>query len=160
MEPTTFELSLQNPLLSTYLIAASIMVLKVVSMSWLTVFRMMKVGGGYASPEDLRKTMLNPSPHPSQLEVNDYVDRVRRIQRNDLENVPFFLAAGFFFVLTGPSLLLAQGLLYGYAATRILHFFAYITQQTHELRASLWTPGSFIIIFMSGWSIFFAAVAL
>jgi glutathione S-transferase len=157
---TTFQLSLQNPLLSTYLIAASLMVLKVVAMSWLTVVRMMKVNGGYASPEDLRKTRLNPNPDPSQLEPDDYVDRPRRIQRNDLENVPFFLAAGFFFVLTGPALLLAQVLLYGYAATRILHFFAYITEQTHDLRATLWTPGSLIIIFMSGWTIFFAVGAL
>ncbi|HEY8130094.1 MAG TPA: MAPEG family protein [Hyphomicrobium sp.] len=36
---------------------------------------------------------------------------MRRIQLNDLENLPFFLVAGFLFVLTEPSLLLAQVLL-------------------------------------------------
>ena len=35
-------LSLQNPLFATYAIAATLMILKVVSMSWLTVIRMMQ----------------------------------------------------------------------------------------------------------------------
>ena len=71
------------------------MILKVVGMSWLTVVRMLQVNGGFRSPEDLRKTPLNPSPDPKQLERNEAVDRIRRIQLNDLENVPFFLVAHF-----------------------------------------------------------------
>jgi len=144
------KLSLQNPLFSTYVIAASLMILKVASMSWLTVVRMMQVNGGFRSPEDLKKTPLNRAPDPSQLGPNDKVDRVRRIHLNDLENVPFFLVAGFLFVLTDPSLLLAQVLLYGYVVTRLLHFAAYFSGQTHDLRAALWTPGSLIILFMAG----------
>ena len=62
------KLSLQNPLFATYVVAASLMILKVVAMSWLTVVRMMQVNGGFRSPEDLRKTPLNPSPDPKQLE--------------------------------------------------------------------------------------------
>ncbi len=143
-------LTLQNPLLTTYLVAASIMVLKAASMSWLTVLRMMQVKGGYRSPEDLKKTPLNPSPSPEQLQPNEAVERVRRIHMNDLENVPFFLAAGFLFILTEPSLLLARVLLYGYVATRLLHFVAYFTARTHDTRAALWTPGSLIILFMAG----------
>lgn len=144
------KLSLQNPLFSTYVIAATLMILKVASMSWLTVVRMMQVNGGFRSPEDLKKTPLNRAPDPSQLGPNDKVDRVRRIHLNDLENVPFFLVAGFLFVLTDPSLLLAQVLLYGYVVTRLLHFAAYFSGQTHDLRAALWTPGSLIILFMAG----------
>ena len=49
-------LTLENPLFATYAVAASLMVLKAVSMSWLTVARMIQVGGGFRSPEDLRKT--------------------------------------------------------------------------------------------------------
>lgn len=143
-------LTLQNPLFTTYLVAASIMVLKAASMSWLTVLRMMQVKGGYRSPEDLKKTALNPSPSPDQLQPNEAVERIRRIQMNDLENVPFFLAAGFLFILTEPSLLLARVLLYGYVATRLLHFVAYFTARTHDTRAALWTPGSLIIVFMAG----------
>ena len=66
------KLSLQNPLFATYVIAATLMILKVVGMSWLTVVRMLQVNGGFRSPEDLRKTPLNPTarsqrgrrPHP------------------------------------------------------------------------------------------------
>src|SRR5437762_388121 len=50
---TMATLSLQNPLFATYVIAATLMILKVVSMSWLTVVRMMQVKGGFRSPEDL-----------------------------------------------------------------------------------------------------------
>jgi glutathione S-transferase len=143
------KLGLSNPLIATYVIAASLMILKVVAMSWLTVVRMVQVKGGYRSPEDLRKTALNPDPDPAQLLPNEYVDRIRRIQLNDLENVPFFLVAGFLYILTGPPLLLAQLLLYGYVVSRLLHFAAYFTEQIHDIRATLWTVGSLILIFMS-----------
>lgn len=143
------QFSLQNPLFATYVIAATLMILKAVSMSWLTVVRMMRVKGGYRAPEDLKKTPLNPEPDPSQLELNEPVERIRRIQMNDLENLPFFLASGFLFVLTQPSLQLAQWLLYGYVVSRLLHFAAYLTGQIHDVRAALWSVGSFILIFMT-----------
>jgi glutathione S-transferase len=143
------KLSLQNPLLATYVVAATLMILKVVSMSWLTVLRMTQANGGFRSPEDLRKTPLNPEPNPNQLEPNERVDRIRRIQLNDLESVPFFLVAGFLYVLTQPPLWLAQLLLYGYVASRLLHFAAYFTAQTHDTRAALWSVGSLILVFMT-----------
>ena len=143
------QLSLQNPLFATYAIAATLMILKAVGMSWLTVARVMQEEGGYRSPEDLRKTPLNPAPDPKQLAPNERVERIRRIQMNDLENLPFFLVAGFLYILTEPSLLLARLLLYGYVASRLLHFAAYFTAQTHDMRATLWTVGSLILIFMT-----------
>ena len=147
---TTIEmLSLQNPVFATYAITAAIMILKAVAMSWLTVVRMMQVKGGYRSPEDLRRTPLNPHPDPKQLEPDDRVDRIRRIQQNDLENLPFFLGAGLLYVFTEPSLLIAKLLFYGYVVSRLLHFFAYLTAQTHEMRATLWTVGSLILVFMT-----------
>ena len=121
------DLSLHNPLFATYVIAAALMILKAVSMSWLTVVRMLQENGGFRSPEDMRKTPLNPTPDPRQLEPNERVERIRRIQLNDLENLPYFLVAGLLYVLTGPPLLLAQILLYGYVASRLLHFAAYFT---------------------------------
>lgn len=142
-------LNLQDPLFATYAIAASLMILKTVGMAWLTVYRMMSEKGGYRSPEDLRKTPLNPSPDPQQLAPNERVERVRRIHQNDLENIPFFLVAGFLYVLTGPPLLLAQLLLYGYVVSRLLHFAAYLSARTHDTRATLWTIGSLIMIFMA-----------
>lgn len=142
-------LSLHNPLFSTYVIAACLMILKAVSMSWLTVVRMMGANAGFRSPEDLKKTPLNPNPDPSQLGPNEKVDRIRRIQLNDLENLPFFLVAGFLYIQTQPSLRLAQWLLYGYVVSRLLHFAAYFTGQIHEVRATFWTAGSLILIFIT-----------
>ena len=142
-------IDLRSPLFATFAIAATLMILKAVAMSWLTVVRMIQINGGFRSPEDVKKTPMNPNPDPSQLAPDERVDRIRRIQLNDLENLPFFLFAGFLYVLTGPSLLLAQGLLYGYVASRLLHFLAYFTGQIHEVRATFWSIGSFILIFMT-----------
>ena len=143
------KLSLHDPLFATYVIAATLMILKAVSMSWLTVARMTQEKAGFRSPEDIRKTPLNPKPNPAQLAPNERVERIRRIMMNDLENLPFFLAAGFLYVLTQPSLMLAQWLFYGYVASRLLHFAAYFTGQIHDIRAATWTVGSLILIYMT-----------
>ena len=84
-----------------------------------------------------------------RIEPNEYVDRIRRIQLNDLENLPYFLFAGLLYVLTGPPLWLAQVLLYGYVVSRLAHFAAYFTASTHDTRATFWTVGSLILIFMT-----------
>ncbi len=144
------ELDLNNPVFAAYVIAASVMILKAVAMSWLTVLRMMQIKGGYRAPEDLRKTRLNPNPDPSQLLPDERVERFRRIQMNDLENLPYFLLAGLLYVVTGPALLTAQILFYGYVLSRLLHFAAYVSAQSHDLRATLWTVGSLILIYMVG----------
>jgi len=140
---------LQDPVFATYVIAASIMILKALAMAWLTVWRMNQVKGGFRAPEDIRQTPLNPHPDKKQLEPDERVERIRRIQLNDLESVPYFLVAGLLFLLTKPSLLVAQLLFYGYVVTRFAHFAAYMTRQTHDLRAALWTPGSLILIYMA-----------
>jgi glutathione S-transferase len=101
----------------------------------------------------MRQILLSISPQIVPNVLTTYVERIRRIQLNDLENIPFFLVAAFLYVLTEPSLLLARLLLYGYVVSRLLHFAAYFTAQTHETRATFWTVGSLIIIFMAGRSL-------
>ena len=142
-------LSFDNPAFVAFALAVGVMVLKAVAMSWLTVARMLWFKSGFRSPEDLRKTLLNPSPDPKQLLPDERIERIRRIQQNDLENLPFFFAAGGLYVLTSPPLLLAQWLFYGYAVSRLVHFAAYFTSQIHDVRATLWTVGSLIIVFMA-----------
>ncbi len=142
-------LSFANPVFAAYAVATTLMILMASATSWLTVARMIQVNGGFRSPEDLRKTPLNPNPDPSQLAPNDRVERIRRIQGNNVENIPFFLAAGLLYVLTAPSLLVARLAFYGYAASRLLHFTAYLTAQTHDVRSIFWTIGSLILIFMT-----------
>jgi glutathione S-transferase len=144
-------LNLQNPVFVTYAIAAALGVLKVMGQGWMTVYRMMKVNAGYASPEDLRAGPINRSPSPEQLEVNDYVDRSRRMHRNDLENTPAFWVAGLLFVLTAPPLWLAQVLMFGFVGARALHALAYATKRSHEVRATFYTVGSVIVVVMAVW---------
>lgn len=142
-------LSLRNPVFVTYVLAASLLILKGISMSWLTVVRMTQARGGFRSPEDIRKTLLNLEPNPAQLQPHERVERVRRIQLNDLENLPYFLVAGLLYVFSQPSLLLARWLFWSYVVTRFAHFIAYLTAQTHDVRAALWTPGSLILMYMA-----------
>jgi len=121
-------LNMENPVFITYLIAASIMVLKVMGQGWMTVYRMLRSDTGLASPEDLQVGLINRNPRPEQLEMNDYVDRSRRMHRNDLENIPAFLASGLLFVIAGPSLLLANMLMYGFVVARLAHTAAYASK--------------------------------
>ena len=149
MSVATAIMSLENPVFQTYVVAASIMILKLMLQPWMTVVRMMKAGGGFRSPEDARKSPLNPKPVPAQLEVNESVDRSRRINLNDLESIPGFLAAGFLFVLAEPPLLLAQLLIWTYVVSRTAHFVAYVTAQLHDVRAFFWTWSSLAVIAMA-----------
>jgi glutathione S-transferase len=101
-------------------------------MSWLTVVRMMQVKGGFRAPgtcarrRSIRTQANNLRPTIASI--------IRRIQLNDL-SLPYFFVAGFLFVLTEPSLLVARLLLYGYVVSRFLHFAAYLSARDHN-RAS------------------------
>lgn len=142
-------LNLENPAFAAYALASSLLVLKVMGQGWMTVYRMLKSASGLASPEDLQVGLINKNPNPAQLDANDYVDRSRRMHRNDLENIPAFWAVGLLFVAVNPALLLAQSLMYGFVAARLAHFVAYATKQTHEVRATFYTIGSMIVIYMA-----------
>ena len=144
-------LALDNPVFETYALVSALMVLKVMLQGWMTVYRMIKSDSGLLNPEDLRKSPTNKNPRPDQLEVNDYVDRSRRMHRNDLENIPAFWAVGLVFVVVDPALLFAQILMYGFAVARLAHSGAYLTKQSHEVRAALYSIGSLIVIFMAAY---------
>jgi uncharacterized MAPEG superfamily protein len=147
-------LSLDNPVFQTYVIAAAIMILKLMLQPWMTVQRMMKVSAGFRSPEDAKKSPLNPQPVEGQTDPNEYVDRSRRMNLNDLESIPGFLAAGLLFVLVGPPILLAQILIWTYVVARAAHFVAYATAQLHDIRATFWTFSSLPVIAMAGYVLF------
>lgn len=148
--------SLDNPVFRIYMVAASLAILKMIGHAYITVYRMMRTNGGFLNPEDARKTLGNSNPSPAQLEPDDYVERARRMHRNDGENIPLFLGAGLLFVASGPSATLAAWLMYGYVISRVAHFAAYATAQDHEVRASLYTLGSLILVAMVGCSLYAA----
>ena len=141
--------STENPVFGTYMITGAIMIRKIMGQGWMTVYRMLKSNSGLASPEDLQVGLINKNPEPKQLERNDYVDRSRRMHRNDLENIPAFLACGVLFVAAGPSYLLANILMYGFVIARLAHTLAYGTKQSHEVRATLYTFGSLAVVIMA-----------
>ena len=142
-------LVIDNPVFATYVIVSALLVIKIMGQGWMTVHRMLKSNAGLASPEDLRPGPFNKSPDPAQLEQNDYVERSRRMHRNDLENIPGFWAAGLIFVAVAPPLWLAQVLMYGFLAARLAHSLAYATKRSHETRATFYTIGSLIVIYMA-----------
>ncbi len=142
-------LSAENPIFITYMIAAAIMIIKIMAQGWMTVYRMLKSDSGLVSPEDLQVGLINRNPRAEQLGLNDYVDRSRRMHRNDLENIPAFLACGLLFVVTGPTVMLANIFFYGFVGARLIHAVAYATKQSHEVRATLYTIGSVIVIIMA-----------
>jgi len=149
-------MNLKDPVWQTYLIAASLMCLKMMLQAWVTVYRMIQVNGAFLHPEDIKKTPLNANLNPDLLKPNPYVWRSRSMQRNDMENIPIFLVAGFLFTLTQPALWAAQTLMYGYVGSRLLHTYALGTAKSHDLRAVFFSIGSLIVIGMSLYTLVFA----
>ncbi|QGZ94226.1 MAPEG family protein [Terricaulis silvestris] len=152
------QFTLANPVFVTYAIAASIMVLKIMLQGWITVARMIKNDAGLVNPEDIKPGPANRNPRPEQLQPLEDVDRSRRIHRNDLENIPAFLAIGLIFVAIAPPLA-AQWLMYGFVAARLLHTIVYSTAQRHEVRAVFYSVGSLIVIAMAIWVLLVAISA-
>jgi glutathione S-transferase len=151
-------LAMENPVFGSYVIAAAIMILKLMGQGWMTVFRMTRADAGLLNPEDLLPGPANRAPRPEQLQPNDYVERSRRMHRNDLESIPAFLAAGLIFVAAGPSLLLANILFAAFVLARLAHTVAYATGQRHEVRATFFTIGSIVVIVMALYALVAAMV--
>jgi uncharacterized MAPEG superfamily protein len=149
-------LTFDNPVFGYFAVAASLMILKMMSQGWMTVFRMMKVNGGFRYPEDARQSLANPHPSKEQLLPNEYVERSRRMHGNDVENIPLFLVAGLLYVCTAPSRVVALGMFSVYVLSRLAHFYVVLTARSHEARAALWTVGSVIIYLMAGFVIWHA----
>lgn len=142
-------LTWENPVFQAYAIAAAIVILKLMGQAWVTVVFMLKEGGGLVSPEDAELQPGNRNPDPSQLDANPRVERSRRMQRNDLENIPGFLVAGLLFVLCAPPPWLAYVLFATFVVMRALHSWAYATAQWHNVRATFFTFGSVAVIVMA-----------
>lgn len=143
--------TMENPLFVAYAIAASIMILKIMGQGYMTVWRMARSGMGLLNPEDLLPGPTNRKPDPRQVEPNEYVDRSRRIHRNDLENIPAFLAAGLLFVAVEPPFALGYLLMALFVVARLVHTIVYATAQEHHIRAIPYTIGSLVVIFMAAY---------
>ena len=153
----TSTLAMENPVFVAYAVAVALMVLKIMGQGWMTVVLMTRADAGLVSPEDLRQTVANKNPRPEQLDPHPDVERSRRMHRNDLENIPAFLACGLLFVATEPPIWLALLLFALFVLARLAHTLAYATAQNHEVRATFYSVGSVVVIVMAVWVL---AVAL
>ncbi len=144
-------LSMENPVFVSYAIAAALMILKIMGQGWMTVVLMLKTDAGLLNPEDLRPSPANRSPRPEQLDPHPVVERSRRMQRNDLENIPAFLVCGLLFVSVEPPFWAAVLLFVLFVLTRLAHTLAYATAQNHEVRAIFYSIGSLVIMIMAVW---------
>lgn len=69
----------------------------------------------YDNPEDTGMTKK------AEIKKDERVERVRRAHMNDLENIPAFLFAAFFYILTEPNVTVALVLIRIAVIARILH---------------------------------------
>lgn len=144
-------LTLENPVFVAYAVAAALMVLKLMAQGWATVVLMIRSDAGLLNPEDLTPGPANRSPRPDQLDPEPGVERSRRMQRNDLESIPAFLAIGLVFVAVAPPAGLAKFLFAAFVLGRLAHTWAYATAQRHEVRAVFFSIGSITVVLMALW---------
>jgi uncharacterized MAPEG superfamily protein len=142
-------LTMENPVFVAYAVAAALMILKLMAQGWVTVAMMMRTQAGLLNPEDLQAGPANRNPRPEQLDPEPDVERSRRMQRNDLENIPAFLAAGLLFVAVAPPVWLAVLLFALFVLSRLAHTWAYATARSHEVRATFYSLGSIVVILMA-----------
>ncbi|XP_059474210.1 microsomal glutathione S-transferase 1-like [Neocloeon triangulifer] len=113
-----FDLSRDNPLFALYAVHATILVLKMFLVTFLTG-RQRFSKKAFANPEDVKGKA-------AKVKLDDPdVERVRRAHLNDLENIPAFLFVSFLYVLTSPDLGLATNLFRAFTIARIVHTFVY-----------------------------------
>jgi uncharacterized MAPEG superfamily protein len=144
-------LTMENPVFVAYAVAAALMLLKLMAQGWVTVVLMVRSDAGLINPEDLRPTLANRNPRPEQLAPHPGVERSRRMQRNDLENIPGFLAAGLLFVATAPPYWIAVPIFALFVLARLAHTWAYASAKNHEIRAAYFSVGSIVVILMALW---------
>ncbi|CAG9803736.1 unnamed protein product [Chironomus riparius] len=111
-------LKYDNEIFRGYITWSGILLVKLLLMSFLTGINRIRKGA-YENPEDIR------GRENVELKKDEDVERVRRAHLNDLENIPAFLLAGFFYVLTEPNVDLALWLFRIAVLARIGHTIVY-----------------------------------
>ncbi|XP_057662321.1 microsomal glutathione S-transferase 1-like [Diorhabda carinulata] len=110
-------ITIDDPVLRTYLFYSSILALKMLAMSPFTGIKriLYKV---FVNPEDGKSFDAEPK-------TDERVERIRRAHLNDLENIPVFFICGLIYTLTNPSPIAAKALFITYTIARFGHTFVY-----------------------------------
>lgn len=147
MEPRVLGIDdfLPHPAFRTYALCAAILALK---MLFSAVYTAVQRGRhqAYANPEDARA--FGPAGATVSAAEPTAVARALRIQRNDGENIPLFLAIALTYVLAGASPLGAAAYCWTFTLARIGHTVAY-TWDLQPWRAIFWGVGVLAIVGMA-----------
>ena len=140
-------LSLSNPLVRAYLFYASILIVKMILMSFLTagVRNTKKV---YANPED-QKFAHKAKSEETYVWSDPLIERIRRAHLNDLENIVPFLVLGIFYVICAPAISTAMNVFRAFTGARVLHSVVYLTQFPQPSRALCFISGAVINLYMA-----------
>ncbi|XP_049697790.1 microsomal glutathione S-transferase 1-like [Helicoverpa armigera] len=112
-------LSLDNPLVQTYIFHSSILALNLLFAAFLTIRSRVKKSV-FANPEDA-------AANKGKVKFDDEdVERARRAHLNALENIPLFWILGALYLTTGPVAAWATLLFRVYTLGRILHTLVYV----------------------------------
>lgn len=136
---------LSLPGMHAFALVAAILVLKMSLTGNLTgLSRVFK--GVFLTPEDYKFTGKEP------VQSDEFIERTRRIHRNDLENILPFLAIGFLFVLTGASPTAAAWLFGIFAVVRILHTLTYLFSM-QPWRTLFFEIGNVVLLIITIWTL-------
>ncbi|XP_057662318.1 microsomal glutathione S-transferase 1-like [Diorhabda carinulata] len=135
-------ISLENDVLRSYLFYSTILILKMMFMSFFTGSKRFK-HKAFANPEDAQKLKLKPK-------TDENVERVRRAHLNDIENIPLFFVAAVIYILTNPTPSIAKMLFLVYTVARIAHTFVYaVVPIPQPARGISWFIGTAITGYMT-----------
>ncbi|KAJ8734013.1 hypothetical protein PYW07_014564 [Mythimna separata] len=112
-------LTLDNPLVQSYIVYTAILALKLLALSPMT--GMTRVARGvFANPEDAK------SMKGGKVKYDDpVIERIRRAHLNDLENIPAFWVLAALYVTTNPAVAWATLLFRVFTVCRIIHTIVY-----------------------------------
>jgi len=133
-----------HPAFRTYALCSAILGLKMLFSAIYTGVQRQR-NQGYINAEDARA--FGRSGARAGTEEAPAVAHALRIQRNDLENIPLFLAIGMIFVLAGAAPIWAVVYCWAFTLARIAHTIAY-TWNLQPWRAIFYGIGSVAILAM------------
>ncbi|XP_068628483.1 microsomal glutathione S-transferase 1-like [Battus philenor] len=134
--------SVDDPIVQSYILYSAILALKLLAVVILTA-RVRFTKKIFANEEDTALVT-------GKVKYDDPdVERVRRVHRNDLENIPAFWILGALYLFTRPEAACALFLFRVYTVCRILHTIVYVVRPvTQPMRAIVFLISYFIKCYM------------
>ncbi|KAK3768438.1 hypothetical protein RRG08_053430 [Elysia crispata] len=137
--------SLANPTFKHFLGHSAILIAKTLSVAVVTGFN--RVGKRAFLNEEDAKASIGGAPD-GKPKSTPTIDRLVRMQRNDLENVIPFILIAFLYTATKPDPETALLHFRAFTASRLLHSFIYFFALPINARALCWSTGLTVTLSM------------